>query len=160
MVYGLEIPMLKRLFLSLICATLAMACVPASAQQIRHPHGYYGDGVQPLDRILPQIRSGHPGRFYDAEGPFADPYGGWHYRVKWLTPDGRVVWYDADARTGRVVGLPGNARPYLFGPAPPGYAVPRIYGGPPRRYYGGPPRGFIGPPRGYRGGGFRGPRGF
>ena len=150
--------MLKRLFLAAF-AVLALACAPAQAQEIRHPHGYYGEGVQPLDRILPQIRSGHPGRFYDAEGPFADPYGGWHYRVKWLTPDGRIVWYDADARSGRVVGLPGNPRPYMFGPAPPGYAVPRVgprgYYGPPGGYYG-PPRGYYGPPRGYGGS----PRGF
>jgi hypothetical protein len=60
--------------------------------------------VQPLDRILPAIRSSRPGRFYDAEGPFPDPAGGWHYRVKWLTPEGRVIWLDADARTGRVIG--------------------------------------------------------
>jgi hypothetical protein len=153
--------MLKRLILAAFFAVSAMACASAEAQ-IRHPHGYYGNSVQPLDRILPQIRSGHPGQFYDAEGPFADPYGGWHYRVKWLTPKGRVVWFDADARSGRVVGLPGNARPYLFGPAPPGYAVPRVYGPPPgyyvvpRRFYGGPRRREFGRPRGgFYGGGRR-----
>ena len=152
--------MLRRVFL-IVFAVLAVSCVSAEAQ-IRHPHGHYGDSVQPLDRILPQIRSGHPGRFYDAEGPFSDPYGGWHYRVKWLTPEGRVVWLDADARSGHVVGLSGNARPYMFGPAPPGYAVPRVYeapggyyGGPPGGYYGGPRRGYGGPLRGF-GGGFRG----
>jgi hypothetical protein len=145
MLFRVEIPMRMRSFLALVFAALAMVCAPASAQQIRHPHGFYGEGVQPLDRILPQIRSGHPGRFYDAEGPFADPYGGWHYRVKWLTPQGRVVWYDADARSGRVVGLPGNVRPYMFGPAPPGYAVPRAYGPPPGYY--GRPRGYFAPRR-------------
>jgi hypothetical protein len=143
--------MLKRLFLA-VFAVLAVSCVSAEAQ-VRHPHGYYGEGVQPLDRILPHIRSGHPGRFYDAEGPFADPYGGWHYRVKWLTPQGRIIWLDADARSGRVVGLPGNARPYLFGPAPPGYAVPRVYAVP-RGYYGGGQPYYAGPrrDRGWRGG--------
>jgi hypothetical protein len=120
---------------------LAIGSAPGAAQ-VRHPRGYYGDSVQPLDRILPQIRSGHPGRFYDAEGPFADPYGGWHYRVKWLTPEGRVIWLDADARSGRVVGLPSTVRPYMFGPPPP-----RAYMMPPRYYA---------PRPGFGRGGFRG----
>jgi hypothetical protein len=59
--------------------------------------------VVPLDRILPQIRRAHPGSFYDAQGPFPDSRGGYYYRLKWLTPDGRVIWLDTDARTGRVM---------------------------------------------------------
>jgi hypothetical protein len=87
--------------------------------------------IQPLDRILPGIRSARPGRFYDADGPFPDPAGGWHYRIKWLTPEGRVIWLDADARTGRVIGPyrgyarmafpPAGLRYYPFpGPRGPG----------------------------------------
>jgi len=57
-----------------------------------------------LDRILPTIRQHHPGRFYDAEGPFRGPDGSPRYRLKWMTPGGRVIWFDADARTGRVLG--------------------------------------------------------
>ncbi|MEI9932736.1 MAG: hypothetical protein WDM89_19935 [Rhizomicrobium sp.] len=57
-----------------------------------------------LDRILPTIRQHHPGRFYDAEGPFRGPDGLPRYRLKWMTPGGRVIWFDADARTGRVLG--------------------------------------------------------
>lgn len=58
-------------------------------------------GAQPLDRLLPQIRRNVPGQFLDAEGASngSDP----HYHLKWLTPDGRVMWLDADARTGRVL---------------------------------------------------------
>jgi hypothetical protein len=56
-----------------------------------------------LDRILPQIRERHPGKFYDAEGPWRGPDGQWRYRLKWMTPEGRIVWFDADARTGRVL---------------------------------------------------------
>jgi hypothetical protein len=91
--------------------------------------------VQPLDRILPTIRSSRPGRFYDAEGPFPDPAGGWHYRVKWLTPEGRVLWLDVDARTGRVIGPyrgyarmaypPAGLRYYPF----PGPRAPGRFGG-------------------------------
>ena len=91
--------MFRRAILAIFLALLAFTS-PASAQP-RHvvPYGY---NVQPLDRILPGIRNGRPGRFYDAEGPFADPMGGWHYRLKWLTPDGRIQWLDTDARTVNV----------------------------------------------------------
>jgi hypothetical protein len=58
--------------------------------------------AQPLDRLLPQIRRDHPGQFLDAEG--FNSGGNPHYHLKWLTPDGRVLWLDTDARTGRVVG--------------------------------------------------------
>ncbi len=65
--------------------------------------------AQPLDRLLPQIRRDHPGQFLDAEGASQD--GNPHYHLKWLTPDGRVMWLDADARTGRVVSQsPGRDR--------------------------------------------------
>ena len=57
-----------------------------------------------LDRILPEVRLHHPGKFYDAEGPWPGPNGELRYRLKWMTPDGRIVWFDADARTGRVLG--------------------------------------------------------
>jgi hypothetical protein len=72
----------------------------AEARRPAAPNYY----VQPLDRILPQIGNGRPGRFFDAEGPFPDAVGGWHYRIKWMTPEGRIVWLDADARTGHVLG--------------------------------------------------------
>jgi len=71
-----------------------------------------------LDRILPQIRAHTPGSFYDAEGPFAGADGQARYHIKWMMPDGRVVWFDADARTGRVLGVmpygpvPYGSRPY------------------------------------------------
>src|SRR4051812_26954189 len=61
-------------------------------------------GVLPLDRILPEIRRTHPGQFYDADGPSTGPDGSQHYHLKWMSPDGRIEWLDADARTGRVLG--------------------------------------------------------
>lgn len=61
-------------------------------------------GVQPLDRILPEVRRSHPGEFYDADGPTTGPGGSEHYHLKWMRPDGRVEWLDTDARTGRVLG--------------------------------------------------------
>ena len=52
-----------------------------------------------------------------------------HYHLKWMTPDGRVIWFDADARNGRVLrSSPGrdsfddNDRfrgpPHAYGPRP------------------------------------------
>lgn len=71
---------------------LASFAAPAAAQP--------PPGAQPLDRLLPQIRRAYPGQFLDAEGVTAG--GSPHYHLKWLTPDGRVMYLDADARTGRI----------------------------------------------------------
>ena len=60
-------------------------------------------GSPSLGQILPEIRRSTPGTFYDAQGPFPGPDGQARYRIKWMTPDGRIVWFDADARTGRIV---------------------------------------------------------
>src|ERR1700748_3812178 len=65
---------------------------PAQAQR-------WGGG-ETLDRILPQIRAHHPGRLSDAE-PFVGEDGDTHYRIKWMTPEGRIIYFDADARRGR-----------------------------------------------------------
>jgi len=59
-------------------------------------------GAQPLDRLLPEIRRTVPGQFLDAEG--INRNGSPGYRLKWLTPDGRVITRDVDARTGRMMG--------------------------------------------------------
>jgi len=132
------------------------------------------DGVQPLDQLLPGIRRAHPGEFYDAEGPTYGPSGDPHYHLKWMTPDGRIVWFDADARNGRVLrSSPGrdsfdNNR--FQGPPPPGYARPfvdrypsyapdpydRGYG--PERNFGRGP-GYARPYGGWSGRGGRGGRG-
>ena len=53
-----------------------------------------------LDHMLPQIRSQHAGQLSDAEA-WVDGNGHKHYRVKWITPDGRVVVIDANAATDR-----------------------------------------------------------
>ena len=87
-----------------LCALAFGGAAPAVAQPYGPAdRGAYGDGVQPLDRLLPGIRRAHPGDFYDAEGPTYGPSGDPHYHLKWMTPDGRVIWYDTDARSGRVL---------------------------------------------------------
>jgi hypothetical protein len=79
-----------------VLAALLLLGAPAFAQRAQ--------GVTPLDRLLPEIRRTHPGQFYDADGPSPGPDGSLHYHLKWMTPDGRIEWLDADARTGRVLG--------------------------------------------------------
>jgi hypothetical protein len=95
----LENGMRSGIFFALFLAFLASAAVTTPALAQRDDR----DGVQPLDRLLPEIRRNHPGDFYDAEGPTYGPNGDPHYHLKWMTPDGRVIWYDADARSGRVL---------------------------------------------------------
>ena len=53
-----------------------------------------------LDSILPGLRAEHPGRLSDAQ-PWTDSDGRTHYRIKWLTPEGRIIYFDAEAESGR-----------------------------------------------------------
>src|SRR5579872_5443009 len=94
-----------RIFLGILALlTVGLLTVgfahPVQAQPAGAP---MRDGVQPLDRLLLGIRRQHPGEFYDAEGPTYGPSGDAHYHLKWMTPDGRIIWFDADARNGRVL---------------------------------------------------------
>jgi len=81
--------MRSRAFLALVPLLLALAA-PARAEH---------DG-ETLDRILPDIRAAHPGQLSDAQ-PWIDDSGRTHYRIKWMTPEGRILFFDADPRTGR-----------------------------------------------------------
>src|SRR4051812_28372723 len=149
---------------SAIFAGLCAFAAPAMAQPYGPPAYGDRDGVQPLDRLLPGIRRAHPGDFYDAEGPTYGPAGDPHYHLKWMTPDGRVIWYDADARNGRVLrSSPGrdsfDDHRFNGPPPPPGYG--RSFG---ERYPQSAPyaydRGYgrnFGPGPGYQGPGYQRP---
>src|SRR5579872_1016348 len=108
--------------LGLICAVLALA--PANAQFDDEWRQRDDVQIQPLDRLLPLVRREHPGRFFDAEGPFQGADGQMHYRLKWMTPDGRIVWFDANARTGRVLGTGGGRRDFDVDGAMDGQNMP------------------------------------
>ena len=63
------------------------------------------EGGRSFERILPEIRRHTPGTFYDAEGPFVGQDGQARYRIKWMTPEGRIIWYEVDAHNGRILGM-------------------------------------------------------
>ena len=98
---------------------------PATAQPNRAREGVQSGEVRSLDQILSGIRRERPGSLADVEGPFGGPDGEPHYRLKWLTPDGRVLMLDTDARTGRVLGVQGDDRPAPPGAGPGPGAEPR-----------------------------------
>lgn len=143
--------MRARILSSFFAGIFALAAMALNGQATAQPYGpgpayRYERGVQPLDRLLPGIRRAHPGEFYDAEGPTYGPNGDPHYHLKWMTPDGRVIWYDADARNGRVLrsspgrdsfddnrfdgprrGYADRYPPYADGPPGRGYGRPRNF---------------------------------
>jgi hypothetical protein len=142
---------------SVILAGILLAALGGSGQaQPYGPPRDGRDGVQPLDRLLPGIRRNHPGDFYDAEGPTYGPSGDPHYHLKWMTPDGRVIWYDTDARSGRVLrSSPGRDSFDAHRPdaPPPGYNRPYMDRYPPRSPDAYERRNF-GPGRDYQGPGY------
>ncbi|HEY4123765.1 MAG TPA: hypothetical protein VGM36_04070 [Rhizomicrobium sp.] len=133
---------------ALLLVMLAAGANPAAAQGDRVREHIQKGQVRPLDRILPDIRRSHPGTFYDAEGPVEGPDGEYRYRLKWMTPEGRIIWLDTDARTGRVLGVEGVRRRALQPPDPRNYFEDRY--GPRHSMEGGPPdlrNGETGSPR-------------
>lgn len=56
----------------------------------------------PLEAVLGSIARQIPGHHLDVDGPFQRG-GRWIYRIKWLTPDGRVLIIFADAETGQIL---------------------------------------------------------
>jgi hypothetical protein len=120
----------------------AVLSSPTAAQPFRARQGVQSGEVRSLNEILNGIRRERPGSLADVQGPNSGAYGEPHYRLKWLTPDGRVLWLDTDARTGRVLGVEGDDRRVQG--SPPGAA----YGQRRRDFYpDGPP---VGPPNGYQ----------
>ena len=134
-------------------SALAAFAGPSAAQPYRAREGVQSGQVRSLDEILNGIRRQRPGSLADVQGPNPSAAGGSRYRLKWVTPDGRVLWLDTDARTGRVLGVEGDDRPSaglpqrgFAGVPPPGAGPPPGYGRPPN--YGRFPPGY-GPPQNY-----------
>ena len=74
--------MIGRVFLFGLAVAIALVA-PAQA----------ASGGETLDRMLPELRAEHPGRLVDAETR-TGPNGHSHYHIKWMTPDGRILFFD------------------------------------------------------------------
>ena len=75
-------------------------------------HDRARDGVMsgrllPLEAVLANVARVYPGYHIGVEGPYQQG-GRWVYRIKWLTPDGRVIFVFADAETGQILGQRGG----------------------------------------------------
>jgi hypothetical protein len=114
--------------------------------------------VRSLGEILDSVRRQRPGNLADVQGPNIGPAGEPRYRLKWVSPNGRVEWLDTDARTGRILGAGpdrGGGPPGVVPNRLPNGGGPRAFG--PRRQNFGPPVVVPGGPRpGNRGPGFGG----
>lgn len=111
----------------IVCALFLVLAAPGplSAQGYRAREGVQNGQVRSLDQILNGIRRDRPGNLADVEGPNYGPGGDARYRLKWVSPDGRVQWLDTDARTGRVLGVEGEGRGRPDFNDPRGNAPPR-----------------------------------
>ena len=101
---------MRYLAASLVLLSFLALGGSAEAQPFAGRDGAPGGRAQALARILEAIRRNHPGQLSDVQGPETGPQGEPHYHIKWLTPDGRVLWLDTDARTGQVLGVDGGGQ--------------------------------------------------
>ena len=94
--------------------------------------GRQAEGRPSLDRLLPEIRRHTPGTFYNAEGPFIGSDGQARYRIKWMTPEGRIIWFEVDAQRGHILGMVTGTLPVPSsrrGQGPEEYPLPYLPGG-------------------------------
>jgi len=96
---------MRYLAVSFILLAAMVAGGDAAGQPGRARQGVQSGQMQSLGSIVSNIRRSQPGRLSDVQGPVNG-----QYRIKWLTPDGRVFWFNTDARTGRVLGVQGGER--------------------------------------------------
>jgi len=61
----------------------------------------------PLESVLSNVSRSIPGHHIGVDGPYQQG-GRWVYRIKWLTPDGRVIIVIADAESGQILGTRGG----------------------------------------------------
>ena len=115
---------LRSLLVAALVAGSALPALAASAPAAREKEapvvlaqGYGRDhdrareGVRagqllPLEVVLGNVAARFPGHHLAVDGPFQRD-GRWIYRIKWLTPDGRVLIVFADAETGQVLDVRG-----------------------------------------------------
>lgn len=54
-----------------------------------------------LESLLSRLEPQHPGRFVEAE--LEDEHGRLVYEIEWQSPDGRMLEFEFDARTGELL---------------------------------------------------------
>ena len=79
-----------RHLLAVVSVLFALSA-PAQAQ--------HAQDDETLDRMLPRIRAEYSGQLSDASLRI-DSNGHRHYRIKWVTPEGRILYFDFDASSG------------------------------------------------------------
>lgn len=90
-----------------VAAAFALPAAPASSSDLGAMREAVERGeIRPLSAVLPAVRAQVPGRVIDATVRRSGR--GWHYVIKMLTPDSRVVLVTADARTGSVLSVSGG----------------------------------------------------
>jgi uncharacterized membrane protein YkoI len=73
----------------------------------RDRDGTRGPRLLPLEVVLANVARRIPGHHLDVDGPFQRG-SRWVYRIKWLTPDGRVLIVIADAESGQILDTRGG----------------------------------------------------
>jgi uncharacterized membrane protein YkoI len=69
--------------------------------------GVISGRLLPLEAVLAHVARQYPGHHIGVDGPYQQG-GRWVYRIKWLTPEGRVIFIFADAETGQILGQRGG----------------------------------------------------
>lgn len=95
--------MLRIITLSVLLS-LGTVCAAAGDRDHDRARSAVSSGdVLPLGRILSAVRQQIPGRVLDAKLEGNKRRGQWRYRLKVLTPEGRMVRVTVDATNGRIL---------------------------------------------------------
>lgn len=88
--------------LMLILLPLTLAAQPIAPDYETARQAVDRGDMLPLEQILARIEALHPGRIVEVE--LEDEDGLWLYEIEVLTPEGRLIEIELDARTGAILG--------------------------------------------------------
>ncbi|MGV3695276.1 MAG: PepSY domain-containing protein [Paracoccus marcusii] len=88
--------------LMLILLPLTLAAQPIAPDYETARQAVDRGDMLPLEKILARIEARHPGRIVEVE--LEDEDGLWLYEIEVLTPEGRLIEIELDARTGAILG--------------------------------------------------------
>ncbi|MEQ3642644.1 MAG: PepSY domain-containing protein [Paracoccus sp. (in: a-proteobacteria)] len=88
--------------LMLILLPLTLAAQPIAPDYETARQAVDRGDMLPLEQILARIQARHPGRIVEVE--LEDEDGLWLYEIEVLTPEGRLIEIELDARTGAILG--------------------------------------------------------